>query len=72
MMFERIRKMKKIILGIVLILVVASAGPAFAESTGAEVSAIEAVKEELQTNINVVWTCVAAFLVFYAGWFCNG
>ena len=24
-----------------------------------------AVKEELQTNINVVWTCIAAFLVFF-------
>ncbi len=57
--------MKKFLLGIVLILVVTSAGPAFAESTSAEVSAIEAVKEELQTNINVVWTCVAAFLVFF-------
>ena len=33
--------MKKFLLGIVLILVVTSAGPAFAESAGAEVSAIE-------------------------------
>jgi Amt family ammonium transporter len=24
-----------------------------------------AIKEELQTNINIVWTCVAAFLVFF-------
>lgn len=30
-----------------------------------EVSAIDAVKEEIQTNINIVWTCVAAFLVFF-------
>ncbi|MBN1359513.1 MAG: ammonium transporter [Sedimentisphaerales bacterium] len=28
-------------------------------------SAIEAAKEELQTNINIVWTCIAAFLVFF-------
>ncbi len=35
-------------------------GPGFAET-----DAIEAVKEELQLNINVVWTCVAAFLVFF-------
>ena len=26
---------------------------------------LASVKEELQTNINVVWTCVAAFLVFF-------
>jgi Amt family ammonium transporter len=24
-----------------------------------------AVKEELQTNLNIVWTCLAAFLVFF-------
>ncbi len=27
--------------------------------------AIEAAKEELSTNINIVWTCIAAFLVFF-------
>ncbi|MEJ2646917.1 MAG: ammonium transporter [Sedimentisphaerales bacterium] len=26
---------------------------------------IDAVKEELQNNINIIWTCVAAFLVFF-------
>ena len=40
-------------------------GPVFAESTGPDASAIEAAKEELQININIVWTCVAAFLVFF-------
>ena len=40
-------------------------GPVFAESTSPDASAIEAAKEELQININVVWTCVAAFLVFF-------
>ena len=28
-------------------------------------AAIDAAKEEMQTNINIVWTCVAAFLVFF-------
>ncbi len=28
-------------------------------------AAVDAAKEELQTNINIVWTCVAAFLVFF-------
>jgi len=27
--------------------------------------AVDAAKEELQGNINIVWTCVAAFLVFF-------
>ena len=40
-------------------------GPVFAQSVSPETSAIEAAKEELQININVVWTCVAAFLVFF-------
>ena len=34
------------------------------ESVDAE-SITAAIKEELQTNINIVWTCVAAFLVFF-------
>ena len=28
-------------------------------------SAVEVAKEEIQTNINIVWTCIAAFLVFF-------
>lgn len=28
-------------------------------------SAVEVAKDELQTNINIVWTCIAAFLVFF-------
>ncbi len=31
----------------------------------AAVSPLDAAKEELQTNINIVWTCIAAFLVFF-------
>ncbi len=30
-----------------------------------EVSPIDAAKEEVQTNINIVWTCIAAFMVFF-------
>jgi Amt family ammonium transporter len=48
-----------------LLSLVAFAGPAFAESAGAEASGVEAAIEKLQVNINVVWTCVAAFLVFF-------
>ncbi len=28
-------------------------------------AAVEAAKAEMQTNLNIVWTCVAAFLVFF-------
>jgi len=38
--------------------VTAFAGPA-------ETNAVHTIKEELQTNINIVWTCIAAFLVFF-------
>ena len=31
----------------------------------AEASPVEAAKEELQLNLNVVWTCIAAFMVFF-------
>jgi len=50
---------------VVGLIVLAFAGPVFAESAGAEVSAVEVVKEGLQLNINIVWTCIAAFLVFF-------
>ncbi len=50
---------------VVGLIVLAFAGPVFAESAGAEASAVEVAKEELQLNINIVWTCIAAFLVFF-------
>ncbi len=30
-----------------------------------ELSPVDAAKEEIQTNLNIVWTCIAAFLVFF-------
>jgi len=48
-----------------LIVLSFAVGPVFAESVSPEVSAVNAAKEELQLNINIVWTCVAAFLVFF-------
>ena len=39
--------------------------PASAFAAPAEAHAVETIKEELQTNINIVWTCIAAFLVFF-------
>ncbi|MEJ5259391.1 MAG: ammonium transporter [Anaerohalosphaeraceae bacterium] len=40
---------------------IVSAGEAAAQ----EPSGIAEVKESLQTNMNVIWTCIAAFLVFF-------
>jgi len=45
-----------------LILVIPLAAGAAEEPAA---SAVEVAKEELQTNINIVWTCIAAFLVFF-------
>ncbi|MBN1567458.1 MAG: ammonium transporter [Acidobacteria bacterium] len=40
---------------------IASAAEPATEGT----ASLESIKEELQLNINIVWTCVAAFLVFF-------
>lgn len=56
----------KVIPIVVLLLIMGSCGTVFgAEVSGEAASALEAVKEELQSNINIVWTCIAAFLVFF-------
>ena len=47
-----------------LILIIFGA-PVAVIAAPAESSSIETIKEELQTNINIVWTCIAAFLVFF-------
>ena len=47
---------------VVLLLVSVVSGHVFAEDA---LSPIDAAKDELQTNINIVWTCIAAFLVFF-------
>ena len=53
------------ILYILLLLCVAGGGYAFGEEAAVEANAIDLLREEMQTNINIVWTCVAAFLVFF-------
>ncbi len=61
--------MKTLRLGVVFLILLFFAAPTVWAANegggGAEPSAVEAAKEELQTNINIVWTCVAAFLVFF-------
>jgi Amt family ammonium transporter len=57
--------MKKLRFYLILLALVMLVAPAAAVAAEAESSPIDTVKEELQTNINIVWTCVAAFLVFF-------
>ncbi len=54
--------MKKVMLFLVLLLCLAP----LASAETADMEAMKAeIMDELQTNINIVWTCVAAFLVFF-------
>jgi len=59
--------MRSKVIPIVLLLLMTSSCVAVfgAEASGEAASAVEAAKEELQLNINTVWTCIAAFLVFF-------
>ena len=59
------RKKIYFLISVVLLAELALSASTFAAESANPESGMEAVKEELQTNINVVWTCVAAFLVFF-------
>jgi len=55
------------LVGVGLLVAVGLGSAVFAEETAGTEPEITAasVKEQLQMNINIVWTCVAAFLVFF-------
>lgn len=58
--------MRNVVVGVVLLLMIGLCGSAFgAETSDITITAVDAAKEEIQLNINVVWTCIAAFLVFF-------
>jgi Amt family ammonium transporter len=57
--------MKKIRLYLMLLILIIFTAPAVVVAASSDMSSIESIKEELQTNINIVWTCIAAFLVFF-------
>lgn len=60
------RKRIILLIFIVSLLAIFLASPVMAAEGGSDVQAsIDAVKDELQKNINIVWTCIAAFLVFF-------
>jgi Amt family ammonium transporter len=58
--------MKSVLIGIILILTISLCEPLFAaEASDSTILSVDAAKEEVQLNINIVWTCIAAFLVFF-------
>lgn len=57
--------MKKLRLYLLFLMFVVLVFPNMILAASTEDKAVEAIKEELQTNINIVWTCIAAFLVFF-------
>ena len=57
--------MKRTRLYIVLLILTIFTSPAAVATASSDMSSVESIKEELQTNINIVWTCIAAFLVFF-------
>ena len=57
------RVSKRLLMGTVLPGALVFGGAALAQETG--VDAVAAAKEEVTLNLNIVWTCLAAFLVFF-------
>jgi Amt family ammonium transporter len=58
--------MKSVLISIILILTIGICEPLFAaEAPDETLSPVDLAKEEMQLNINIVWTCIAAFLVFF-------
>ena len=53
--------MKRLVYGLCVLLITCT--PVFAAE--GDVSPVEAAKAELQLNLNIVWTCIAAFMVFF-------
>jgi hypothetical protein len=50
----------------VSLLLMALCGTSFGAEVPSEVNlTLNTAKQELQLNINIVWTCIAAFLVFF-------
>jgi Amt family ammonium transporter len=59
-------KLNKSMLFAGILLFMLGAGAALAdEAAPAPVDPVAEAKTELQTNLNIVWTCIAAFLVFF-------
>jgi len=57
--------MKKLKLYAIYLFLILLLTPITVIAAPADSSSMDSIKEELQTNINIVWTCIAAFLVFF-------
>jgi Amt family ammonium transporter len=57
--------MKKLQLFMIYLVLILLLTPVSVFAAPADNSSVDSIKEELQTNINIVWTCIAAFLVFF-------
>ena len=57
--------MKKLKLYMVYLFLILLLTPMTVVAAPDDSSGVDSIKEELQTNINIVWTCIAAFLVFF-------
>ena len=66
-MYSSLRKFNVGKIAVLLLLFVVMGSSVMAEEAAVDplTAAVDAAKEEMQTNINIVWTCVAAFLVFF-------
>jgi len=49
----------------VIAVAVGALAPAALGAEALSADAVAAAKDELQMNLNIVWTCIAAFLVFF-------
>ncbi|MBC8472497.1 MAG: ammonium transporter [Planctomycetes bacterium] len=58
--------MRTTVICFVLLLMIGLCEPVFAaEASDGTISSVDSAREEVQLNINIVWTCIAAFLVFF-------
>jgi len=57
--------MKKLKLYMIYLVLILLLTPMTVAAASADSSSLDSIKEELQSNINIVWTCIAAFLVFF-------
>lgn len=65
-MIKRSISIRKWLLLLIVVSSFLGAGPLLAGGDVADnVSTIAALEEKMQLNINIVWTCIAAFLVFF-------
>ena len=56
---------KKYIWPVILLIIMLCCAPLLADPDIESTKTVEQISKELQNNLNIVWTCIAAFLVFF-------